>query len=172
VSPTVRGRSRSSAATISAVFGVLTFAVVLGLDFPASETGPGDRAPMPFQPVARSWISWSSSAAAADATAVEASAECPQPDFVDAASALPSPCQPGVAAPGETLLASLSRQALPLRQALDALQRGRLARARSLAQQTDAVNQHIVSWMALTSGAGRLSSADVETTMQTLHDWP
>jgi len=52
------------------------------------------------------------------------------------------------------------------------LQRGGLARARSLAQQTDAVNQHIVSWMALTSGAGRLSSADVETTMQTLHDWP
>src|SRR5262249_10259537 len=97
---------------------------------------------------------------------------CPDRDFADDAGALPSPCRSGVAAPGETLLASLSRLSAGLSVALDALARGDLRTARSFAKRTDLVTEHIVSWMALMSGAARLSSSEVEATMRSLSDWP
>ena len=101
-----------------------------------------------------------------------APSQCPDQDFVDDAGALPSPCRSGVSAPGESLLASLSRLSAGLNVALDALARGDLRTAHSLARRTDLVTEHIVSWMALISGAGRLSSSEVDATMRTLQDWP
>src|SRR5581483_2646941 len=108
----------------------------------------------------------------ADPGPVRTKAACPDGDFVDAAGALPSPCREGVSAPGETLLASLSRQSLPLKLALDALQKGDPAKARSLAQRADPVTEHTVSWVALTSGMARQSSSEVAATISTLQDWP
>ena len=98
--------------------------------------------------------------------------QCPDRDFVDDAGALPLPCRSGVSAPGETLLASLSRQSTGLKAALDALGRGDLRTAHLLARRTDLVTEHIVSWMALISGAARLSSSEVDATMRMLQDWP
>jgi soluble lytic murein transglycosylase len=56
--------------------------------------------------------------------------------------------------------------------ALDALARGDLRTAHSLARRTDLVTEHIVSWVALISGAARLSSSEVDATMRMLQDWP
>jgi soluble lytic murein transglycosylase len=106
------------------------------------------------------------------AAPVGPSSQCPERDFVDDAGALPLPCRSGVSAPGETLLASLSRLSTGLQAALDALGRGDLRTAHLLARRTDLVTEHIVSWMALISGAARLSSSEVDATMQTLQDWP
>ena len=98
--------------------------------------------------------------------------QCPDRDFVDDAGALPSPCRYGVSAPGETFLVSLSRPSTGLNVALDALARGDLRTAKSFARRTDLVTEHIVSWIALISGAARPSSSEVDATMRTLQDWP
>src|SRR5262245_35582061 len=67
-------------------------------------------------------ITWSADAKA-NARAVAGAEGCSDRSFVDAVGALPSPCRYGVPAPGQSLMATLSRHTLALQRVLDALAR-------------------------------------------------
>ena len=93
-------------------------------------------------------------------------------DFVDAAGALPSPCRAGVPAPGESLVALVSRHSVALAAALDSVDRHDFAGAQAAAAKIDGVANDLVSWMAATSITAGLKSSQVVDTMAALSDWP
>ena len=167
------------ALAVPVVAGVMAVAVALGIGpgsgIPATGKGLGSTDLQharsgPELHLVRAWVP-SPPAAISQPSEIVAAGPA-SGDFVDAAGALPSPARSGVSAPGESLVAVVSRHALALTAALDAFDRRDFDGAQSSAAKIDGVAVDLVSWMEAISATAELKSSQIADTMAALPDWP